>query len=416
MRKSSLPSRTAGFALAALLSLAWLRAHQAEAASSVTNFDYQHRLKLSCTSHVDYCYVDDTVTYEATITCWTNDDRSIVVEGLSIHLKEPSVVADYATCTGMGPLYADVIATDVGYDKVSAWAEAEVSVREPDSEVWTTETFFTADVMLTVLEITNIVFCRMDEYGGPSDPDFAAEVDVPVGAITNDHHKVKGKGYLDPPVAGITIKGKLDYEMTSTTDPSGDWDVGGTTDASGRFFGETLSGTQTGEVHVVITQCHTSAMSYTSPDSVKQLWDIDPPGTYDFECPDYFAPGVADDVKCFPTVEAMEAEGCLAGHSMAFGTCSITVYRYEYDLDTGSYTVGPGDVTAVDDDSFADLPFSLSIGDLVTHTTTTEPSSGKYENQQTVFDWWEYDAASDVLRVVEPQQYGFVITDTSVDP
>ena len=279
------------------------------------------------------------------------------------------------------------------------------------------------------LTVTGIEYIKVRPYGETGE--FTAETRIAAGGLSGAVHKAEvemkiapvplGSYSIDCPVTLEDADGQNDTPTHAKLYMGGPLVQVGNGDgtvtfssADGRITGYLLSSD-------TLRTCAIQAKGGTAEADV--VFDWEEGGAYDFAFPYYFMPGVADDVKFFPTLheiaildedgDGTTGERAVVGHQMKFFTSRITVKYWKQNLATGDYIDLPDFLTVANPDvGNPDVIYGKKVNDLVLQGATTEDSPGVYKNAETVQD--HRSVVGDVETVIEVWHYRFAVYDTEL--
>jgi len=123
-----------------------------------------------------------------------------------------------------------------------------------------------------------------------------------------------------------------------------------------------------------------------------------------------------DTVSLQPTLQDPGGVGAIDAHSLTSLVDYADIYWVEWDV--GLQSVLAGDtIDTVTYPGYVGVPFSQTMESLVVVSPTTESSPGTYACTHTVYDYWDFDFDTWILKSIEVDYYGYFFADLSVvDP
>ncbi|NLX19471.1 MAG: hypothetical protein GXY53_09380 [Desulfobulbus sp.] len=309
----------------------------------------------------------------------------------------------------------------------SSGGTAQVDTTAAGTKTVTAECGNSVSIKIIVIEIASLETRRKS-----SGESFADSTTIAAGGYSSDMHKADIRLTINPVPTGsfsVDFPAQLSGAGAHTgTTCKATFSAGGSLVQEGNGDG-TLTVTDANSTGGVVTGVLTSSNVINTcavtvgnaTATVYFRWDIS--GTYDYDGPSFFVPGIGDAIKFFPTLDevavededddGLVGEGAIGGHSMDYWTKKFTVRYWKYDYNTGSY-VEPVTYETFDDldGDNIEVHFGQNLHDLIDHSATAETATGVYENTQTVYDYYDYSGG--VEEVIEVWSYAFGIYDTEL--
>ena len=186
--------------------------------------------------------------------------------------------------------------------------------------------------------VESIEACRIDK-DQTDDDNWLTQENVAAGAQDTDVHKAKIRVSISPPIAGISVTVEKDGGAGDETASVFSQDTS-VTDGDGRVYCSYLSSDKIENATIKVTELAGDTIDVSADDAIQQTWDI--AGEYDFERPEYFAPGEPDDVSFFPTLAESGGLGKISGHNIPYYTSDLSKWRLGSQVECSNHSLHRG--------------------------------------------------------------------------